>query len=152
MTPSTPDVISAASCRMSARLFSLGNLIALLPGLVVAPVMMLGEPEKLSMIFMFILMVVPPILWFGISITVYIIARHHPNPRVGYYTQWAGYRFYGMLGVVIPVGTFYGNDWELWITTGGIIGLLLVSSSLWDLYRISREEWHETVINVEDAA
>ena len=87
--PVATKSISAASCRMVARLFSLGNIIAMLPGLVVAPIILLGQPERTSMIFMFILMVVPPILWFGISIIVYIIARHHPNPRVGHYTQWA---------------------------------------------------------------
>lgn len=138
--------ISAASSRMAARLFSLGNIIAMLPGLVVAPIILLGQPEKTSMIFMFILMVVPPILWFGISIIVYIIARHHPNPRVGHYTQWAAYRFYGMFGIVIPVGTFYGTQWQLWIITGGLVALILIPWSLLDLYRIQHEKWQDITI------
>lgn len=138
--------ISAASARMSARLFNIGNIIAMLPGLVVAPIILLGQPEKTSMIFMFILMVVPPILWFGLSIIVYIIARHHPNPRVGHYTQWAAYRFYGMFGIVIPVGTFYGTQWQLWIATGGIVALILIPWSLLDLYRINREDWQDITV------
>jgi hypothetical protein len=141
--PSTPQNISAASSRMAARLFSLGNIVATLPGLIVAPIILLGQPEQTSMIFMFILMVVPPILWFGISIIVYIIARHHPNPRVGHYTQWAAYRFYGMFGIVIPVGTFYGTQWQLWIATGGIVALILIPWSLLDLFRIQREQWQD---------
>jgi hypothetical protein len=136
--------ISAASARRSARLFSIGNLIAMLPGLIVAPIILLGQPAKTSMIFLFILMVVPPILWFGLSIIVYIIARHHPNPRVGHYTQWAAYRFYGMFGIVIPIGTFYGTQWQLWIATGGIVALILIPWSLLDLYRINREDWQDT--------
>jgi hypothetical protein len=144
--PVATKSISAASCRMVARLFSLGNIIAMLPGLVVAPIILLGQPERTSMIFMFILMVVPPILWFGISIIVYIIARHHPNPRVGHYTQWAAYRFYGMFGIVIPVGTFYGTQWQLWIVTGGLVALILIPWSLLDLFRIQREQWQDTTI------
>ncbi len=145
-TQSATRHVSAASARMSARLFNIGNIIAMLPGLVVAPIILLGQPAKTSMIFLFILMVVPPILWFGLSIIVYIIARHHPNPRVGHYTQWAAYRFYGMFGIVIPVGTFYGNQWQLWIVTGGVVALILIPWSLLDLYRIHREDWHDITI------
>ena len=144
--PSTTQNISAASSRMAARLFNLGNIIAVLPGLVVAPIILLGQPERTSMIYMFILMVIPPILWFGISIIVYIIARHHPNPRVGHYTQWAAYRFYGMFGIVIPVGTFYGTQWQLWIVTGGLVALILIPWSLLDLFRIQREHWQDITI------
>lgn len=138
--------ISAASARRTAQLFSIGNVIAMLPGLVVAPIILLGQPAKTSMIFMFILMVVPPILWFGLSIIVYIIARHHPNPRVGHYTQWAAYRFYGMFGIVIPIATFYGTQWQLWIATGGLVALILIPWSLLDLYRINREDWQDTTM------
>ena len=148
-SPATTQNISAASSRMAARLFSLGNIFARLPGLVVAPIILLGHPDRTSMIYMFILMVVPPILWFGISIIVYIIARHHPNPRVGHYTQWAAYRFYGMFGIVIPVGTFYGTQWQLWIVTGGVVALILIPWSLLDLFRIQREHWQD--ITIEEA-
>ncbi len=144
--PATTRQISAASARMAARLFNLGNIIAMLPGLLLAPIILLGQPERTSMIYMFILMVVPPILWFGISIIVYIIARHHPNPRVGHYTQWAAYRFYGMFGIVIPVGTFYGTQWQLWIATGGLVALILIPWSLLDLWRIQREQWQDITI------
>lgn len=148
-SPPTTQNIGAASSRMVARLFSLGNIIATLPGLVLAPIILLGHPDRTSMIYMFILMVVPPILWFGISIIVYIIARHHPNPRVGHYTQWAAYRFYGMFGIVIPVGTFFGTQWQLWIVTGGVVALILIPWSLLDLFRIQREHWQD--ITFEEA-
>lgn len=141
--------ISAASARMMARLFDLGNIISMLPGLIVAPIVLLAKPHHFTMIFLFILMVVPPILWFGISMAVYTLARHHPNERVGHYTQQAAYRFYGAFGIVIPVGTFYGTQWQLWIITGGVVALILVPWSLWDLRRINKEEWHDTVTGGE---
>jgi Na+/serine symporter len=33
------------------------------------------------------------IFWFGASMLVYAMNRHHPNPKVGHYTQQAAYRF-----------------------------------------------------------
>lgn len=138
------QIHTADSCRRFARLFNLGNIIAISPGLIMAPWSLLGEPAAMTQIFMFILMVVPPILWFGVSIAVYTIARHHPNERVGHYTQQAAYRFYGAFGIVIPVGTFYGTQWQLWIITGGIVALILIPWSIWDLHRIQKEPWQDT--------
>lgn len=141
---STTHFFSAESCRRTARLFNLGNIIAVAPGLVMAPWILWEEPAQVTLIFMLILMVVPPILWFGVSIAVYTIARHHPNERVGYYTQHAAYRFYGAFGIVIPVGTFFGTQWQLWIITGGIVALILIPWSIWDLHRIQLETWQDT--------
>jgi cytochrome b subunit of formate dehydrogenase len=95
-------------------------------------------------------MIVPPILWFGISIMIYIIARHHPNERVGHYTQQAAYRYYGMIGVVIPVGTFYGTEWELWIMTGGAVGLILIPWTIVCLIKIQKEKWQDTEIEIKE--
>lgn len=142
----TTKVISAKNARMFARLFNFGNLLSLLPGLIVAPLILLTEQEKVSAIFMFIAMIVPPILWFGLSIIIYIIARHHPNERVGYYTQQAAYRYYGMIGIVIPVGTFFGTDWQLWILMGGAVALVLVPWTLWELIKTQKENWQDIEI------
>lgn len=142
-------IIPAANARKFARFFNLGNLFSLLPGMIVAPIILFSEHERISMIFMFIAMIVPPILWFGISIMVYIIARHHPNTRVGHYTQQAAYRYYGMIGIVIPVGTFFGTDWELWIMTGGAVGLILVPWTIWELIKIQKEKWQDTVVEIK---
>ena len=142
-------IIPAANARTFARLFNLGNLLSLLPGLIVAPIILFSEHEQISMIFMFIAMIVPPILWFGISIMIYIIARHHPNTLVGHYTQQAAYRYYGMIGIVIPVGTFFGTDWKLWIMTGGVVGLILVPWTIWELIKIQKENWQDTVVHTK---
>lgn len=139
-------IISAKNARMFARFFNLGNLLSVLPGLIVAPIILFSEQDQISMIFMFILMIVPPILWFGLSIMIYIIARHHPNTQVGHYTQQAAYRYYGMIGIVIPVGTFFGTDWEPWIMMGGVVGLILVPWTIWELMKIQKENWQDTEI------
>lgn len=142
-------IIPAANARLFARLFNLGNLISVAPGLIVAPLLLLYEQERITTIFMFIAMIVPPILWFGLSIMVYIIARHHPNERVGHYTQQAAYRYYGMIGIVIPVGTFFGTDWKLWIMMGGLVGTVIVPWTIWELVKIQKEHWQDTKIKLE---
>ncbi|MCK5905916.1 MAG: hypothetical protein KAG86_11560, partial [Gammaproteobacteria bacterium] len=65
MSNSESNIVTAASAKSSAKLFSYGNIVAVL-----IPVPML-------------------IFWFGASIVFYAMQRHHPNPRVGYYTQIA---------------------------------------------------------------
>ena len=142
-------IIPAANARMFARLFNIGNLLSLLPGLIVAPIILLTEQEQISTIFMFIAMIVPPILWFGLSIMIYIIARHHPNELVGHYTQQAAYRYYGMIGVVIPVGTFFGNDWRLWILMGGVVALVVVPWTIWELIKTQKENWQDIEVKLE---
>jgi hypothetical protein len=143
-------VISAKDAQISARLFNIGNILSMLPGLIVAPFAVLTEPGPAGMIFMFIAMVVPPILWFGISIIVYIIARYHPNPLVGEFTQQAAYRYYGTICIIIPVGTFFGTDWQSWIITGGVVGLVLVPWSIWELYKIQKIDWQDVEVAVEE--
>ena len=142
-------IIPAKNALMFARLFNLGNLLSLLPGLIVAPLILLADPERTSMIFMFIAMIVPPILWFGLSIMIYIISRHHPNQLVGHYTQQAAYRYYGMIGIVIPVGTFFGTDWKPWILMGGLVGLILVPWTIWELIKTQKEDWQDIKIVID---
>ena len=144
-------IIPAKNALMFARLFNLGNLLSLLPGLIVAPLILLADQERTSMIFMFIAMIVPPILWFGLSIMIYIISRHHPNQLVGHYTQQAAYRYYGMIGIVIPVGTFFGTDWKPWILMGGLVGLILVPWTIWELIKTQKEDWQDIKIVIDQS-
>lgn len=144
-------IIPAANARMFARLFNLGNLLSFLPGLVVAPIILLTELERISTIFMFIAMIVPPILWFGLSIMIYIITRHHPNHLVGHYTQQAAYRYYGLIGIIIPVGTFFGTDWKLWILMGGVVGLVIVPWTLFELIKTQKENWQDVEVEINQS-
>lgn len=121
---STPKrVITAAACRRSAAWFNYGNLIA-----VSIPMPMM-------------------VLWFGASIALYTMMRHHPNERVGHYTQWAAYRFYGLLGIVVVVGTFYANSLYAWLVTWGVVATIMIPWTLYDLYLIHKKEtWIDTII------
>ncbi|MFP5506851.1 MAG: hypothetical protein ACLGH6_11690, partial [Gammaproteobacteria bacterium] len=90
--------VSARSARRTASLFNYGNIVAMVPGLLLAPYILIAKPTGVATVLLFVLMIVPPILWFGVSMVVYAMARHHPDPQVGHFTQQAAYRFYGMFG------------------------------------------------------
>lgn len=112
--------ISAASAQNLARLFDLGNLIA-----VILPVL------------------IP--IWFGVSMFVYAMNRHHPNERVGHHTQWAAYRFYGMIGLIIPVATFFPISLKYYAVLWIVLMAILIPLTIRSLYRIKKETWHDSV-------
>jgi hypothetical protein len=115
-------IISAESARKAAKVFYYGNILSVL---IPFPVF---------------------ILWFGVSMFVYAMFRHHPNPRVGYYTQIAAYHYYGMAGGLVPVLTFAPGDfflnwwWALWIVCAAI----LIPLAIRQILRINQEAWQDT--------
>jgi len=121
-TSSPARIVSGRSSRFAAMQMDLGNLVSmLLPPL--------------------------PLLWFGGSMLVYALHRHHPDPRVGRYTQHAAYRFYGVMGAIIPVGTFFpGRGITSWLIAWGIGLAVIVPWSLWSMIRIRREDWPDIVL------
>ena len=127
MTPANPPhtstrLITAAAAKRSAMLFNIGNLIAIL---IPVPV---------------------GILWLGGSIAVYTMLRHHPDPRVGYYTQWAAYRFYGLVGLVVVIATFFSTSLMAWIITWAILAAILIPWTIYDLIRIHKEDWQDRLV------
>ncbi len=145
MTESVKKTIPAKRARNTATLFNYGNILAVLPGLIVVPTLLMGATEKMSVIFMMIATIVPMILWFAVSIMVYIIARHHPNERVGHYTQQAAYRYYAVIGMIVVAGTFYGTNINYWLATWVLFALILVPWSLLDVFKIFKEQWQDTL-------
>ena len=121
----TATLITASSARRMSSLFNYGNLIAIL------------IPVPLG------------ILWLGGSIAVYTMVRHHPNPRVGYYTQWAAYRFYGLAGFVVVVATFFSTSVMAWIITWALLAAIMIPWTIIDLVRIQREDWQDMVVEQE---
>ena len=108
-------VARGSSAKRAAALMNYGNLIAIL------------VPFPLL------------IFWFGASMLVYAMNRHHPNPKVGHYTQQAAYRFYGITGFFVTIATFIpGNGW-IWHLI--VAALILIPWSILDLRRIAKEEW-----------
>jgi len=112
--------ISASSAQNSARIFDLGNLAAIL-----LPVL------------------IP--FWFGASIFIYAMNRHHPNPRVGDHTQQAAYRFYGLIGALVPVATFFPAKINYYLITWAVLAAIIIPWTLYALRKIKQETWHETV-------
>ena len=82
------------------------------------------------------------IFWFGASMLVYALNRHHPDPRVGHYTQQAAYRFYGVTGFFVVIATFIpGGGWIWHLVAWIVAALILIPWSILDLRRIHKEEW-----------
>ncbi|MDD3517354.1 MAG: hypothetical protein PHQ14_03310 [Chromatiales bacterium] len=119
--------VSGKSARGAAKLFNYGNIVAVL------------LPFPLI------------IFWFGASMFVYAMNRHHPNPRVGHYTQQAAYRFYAILGFLIVAGTFFPPELKYFLIYWAITAAILIPWSVRDILRINREEWSDVDIPTEQS-
>lgn len=121
----SPRIVTAEQAKKSAKVFSYGNIVSVL------------IPFPLF------------IFWFGASMFVYAMYRHHPNPRVGYYTQIAAYYYYALAGLMVPILTFAPGDfflkygWLLWV--GAI--LVLLPLSIREILRINKENWQDVELN-----
>lgn len=121
----SPRTVSGASSRFAAMQMDIGNLVSMcLPPL--------------------------PLLWFGGSMLVYALHRHHPDPKVGRYTQHAAYRFYAVMGAIIPIGTFFpGRGITAWLIAWGIGLAVIVPWSIWSIVRIRRDDWPDLTLPAE---
>jgi len=119
-------VARGSSAKRAAALMNYGNLVAIL------------LPFPLL------------IFWFGASMLVYAMNRHHPDPKVGHYTQQAAYRFYGVTGGFIVIGTFIpGGGWIWHLSAWLLAALVLVPWSIIDLRRIYKDEWTDIPLDDE---
>lgn len=117
---STPKIVSGQSARKACVVFNYGNMIAI------------AVPIPLGL------------LWVGASMVVYAMNRHHPNPRVGHYTQQAAYRFYGVTGFFVAVATFFpGGNWTYYLAAWAAAALVLLPWSVWELVKIYKDDWRD---------
>ncbi len=115
-------VARGSSARTAASLMNLGNIIAV--------------------IFIPLL-----IFWFGASMLVYAMNRHHPNPKVGHYTQQAAYRFYAVTGFFVVIATLFPSDaWHYYLITWALAAFIIVPWSILDLMRIRKDEWVDLLV------
>jgi hypothetical protein len=120
-------LLSGRRARKAAAVFNIGNIVAIL------------VPLPLG------------ILWFGLSMVIYAMNRHHPNHRVGYYTQQAAYRFYGITGFFVAAATFIpGGGWTYYLVAWAMAAVILVPWSIYDLIRIRRERWDDIQVPEEE--
>ena len=124
MIENNSNIISANSSRKSAKIFNYGTIASV------------AIPFPLF------------IFWFGASMFVYAMFRHHPNPRVGYYTQRAAYYYYGLAGLLVPVLTFAPKTffvnywWALWL----ICIVLVIPLAIMDIVRAHKEKWNDITV------
>jgi len=142
------QILTAASCKRSARLF---NILAVATTLLAASLFGMGllvADRKLA--FLPMAMSLPPIMiWLAASIFVYASIAHHPNLRVRYFNKWAGYRYYAVVGTL----TILSNDLAQlptgWVGVWALLLLSLVPWALYDIWRVGREDWHDLEIERE---
>ncbi|HIO91385.1 MAG TPA: hypothetical protein EYG68_00890 [Leucothrix mucor] len=122
MSENESNIVTAKSAKASAKIFNYGNI--------------------LSVIFPFPIF----ILWFGGSMVFYAMFRHHPNKRVGYFTQVAAYQYYALAGLLVPVFTFAPKGITYWLVVWGIYVVILLPLAIMQLIKINREEWEDVTI------
>ena len=76
---------------------------------------------------------------------VYAMFRHHPNTRVGYYTQKGAYYFYSLVGFLVVILTFAPRvlfeDIRYALLLWGLCALVLIPLSIKEIMQINREDW-----------
>jgi len=121
-----PVQLSGRRARRAAAQFNYGNILAIL------------VPVPLGM------------LWFGLSMLIYALNRHHPNEKVGHYTQQAAYRFYAVTGFFVAAATFIpGGGWDYYLAAWAFAALILIPWSIVDLLRIRRDSWADMELPLE---
>lgn len=139
---SEKHLVTAVSCKRSARLF---NFLAIVSTLLAASMFGLGNliaDKKLA--FLPMAMSLPPIMiWLAASIFVYASIAHHPDLTVRHYNKWAGYRYYAVVGAL----TIFSNDLALlptgWLGVWGLFILALVPWSAYDIWKAGKENWRD---------
>ncbi len=142
------QLITAASCLRSARLF---NLLAIATTLLAAGLFGLGQviaDKKLA--FLPMAMSLPPIMiWLAASIFVYASIAHHPDLTVRHYNKWAGYRYYAVVGSL----TVFSNDLAHlptgWAGVWALFILVLVPWAIHDILKAGKEPWRDIEIEKE---
>ncbi|MFP4160408.1 MAG: hypothetical protein ACLFSK_00295 [Ectothiorhodospira sp.] len=139
--------IPARACTRAARIFHYGTLVAVT--LAGVPLFLVSGGVGIATIVAAILGVAPLVLWFGGSMLVYALNRHHPDPRVGYYTQRAAYRYYALMGALVVAGTFFPPEILYFRIYWLVAAAIIIPWSVRDILRINREHWQDLDIPKE---
>lgn len=128
---SEKHIVTAESCKRSARLFNYGTLAAA------------ALPFPIG------------ILWIAGSMFVYAANAHHPDERVKHYIRWGGYRFYAVAGSVTifanDLAAAFGGGMKGWGTVWALVVLALVPWSLYDIWKAGREDWQDIEVEAGTA-
>jgi hypothetical protein len=121
-------VVTGQSAKNAAKFFNYGNILAILIPMPFVP------------------------LWFGGSMLFYAFNRHHPNPKVGHYTQQAAYRFYALTGFLVVAGTFFPVEIIYYLVFWAVSALIIIPWSIYDIRKINQDTWEDVVIEGQNHA
>jgi len=116
---SSENMITGESCKSAAKWFSYGNIAAMIVPL---PIF---------------------VLWFGGSIVLYAINRHHPSAKVGEYTQKAAHSFYATAALLVVVGTFFPADAFYYLVFWAVSAAYVLPVAIMDIRKINRDVWED---------
>ncbi|MDQ7074340.1 MAG: hypothetical protein Q9O24_04130 [Gammaproteobacteria bacterium] len=119
----TENVITGSSCKSAAKWFSYGNILAML----------------IPLPFF--------VLWFGGSIVLYAINRHHPNEKVGEYTQKAAHSFYATAALLVVVATFFPTGIFYYLVFWAVSASYVLPMAIMDIRKINRDVWDDVNLN-----
>lgn len=141
-------LITAASCKRSARLF---NLLAVATTLLAVSLFGIGQmiaDKKLA--FLPMAMSLPPIMiWLAASIFVYASIAHHPDLTVRHYNKWAGYRYYAVVGTLTVLSNDLAHLPTGWAGVWALMLLTLVPWALYDVWKAGKENWRDIEVEKE---
>ena len=74
---------------------------------------------------------------------VFAFNRHHPDPKVGYYTQIGAIYYYSLAGAVIPALSLIPKEYlfDYWLPAWVISASIIIPLSIYQITRINRDEW-----------
>ncbi len=111
------NIVRGSSARTAAALMHYGNIAAI----ILIPLI---------------------IFWWGASMLVYAMNRHHPNPKVGHYTQRAAVLLYGFSGFFIVIANVIPHDdWTYYLLAWAAAALTIIPWSVRELIHIYQDEW-----------
>ena len=88
------------------------------------------------------------ILWCGASMLVYAMNRHHPNPKVGHYTQRAATMFYAVSGFFVVIATLIPSEgWNYYLMAWIAAAVIILPWSLRELHRIYKDDWSDLLVD-----
>ncbi len=141
-------LITAASCKRAARMF---NYLSIGSSVLSAALFGLGKMVGGKISFLPLAMSMPPVaVWLAASIFVYASIAHHPNLTVRHYNQWAGYRYYALLGTLPVVPIFHDFIPGGWGSIAVLLLGILLPWAGYDIWRAGREDWQDMVVDLKD--
>lgn len=101
-------------------------------------------------------LIIPMLLWLAASIFVYAAAANHPNRKICDFIRFSGYRFYGLVGLLVITLNFSqqmakaAGGWPHLLVLLWVLSILIVIPlGVRDILRAKHEPWQDLPVEVE---